>query len=559
MAKQLNGQKSEAGRVQRWFALLLAFAGAGLVGLFAGTEILGIGYAGLGALQLAGISIGLTLIGCAHVLMSRGVGSLAMRDLPWMLGVASMVMATGALWFGLRRTPPRSGGEVDGLAERLIAVERLARTPRRMDARCLPSGSDRRPRVALEPVVDGLRKPVYVTTAGDGTGRLFIVEKGGTIRIAGAAGLDPVPFLDIRERVVSDDLPLASWEQGLLNVAFPPDYSQTGRFYVHYTAVPDGTVKISRFVVSDDPNRADPNSETEVLAVQTVGPNHNGGQLQFGTDGYLYAAIGDGNGYRWPHGDPEIYGDGAVQLGEGGVILFPPDRTYTEDDVEKDDPWNQAQDLSTLRGKILRLDVSGDSGYAIPTDNPFAGDEDDATRGEIWAYGLRNPWRFSFDGCDESLFVGDVGRSRYEEVNLVRPGENYGWKIMEGSHCYPPWRPETCSTARLEFPITEYGHLDDDPSGGNAIIGGYVYRGERIPGLVGRYLFGDFMSGRIWTLTPSGHAASGWRREELMTTDFLPASFGLDANGELLVVEYGGRVHRLIPRPAASPTQGVDP
>lgn len=535
------------------FPALLAVAGAGLVVVFAIPEFLGRGYPGIGRTQTIGILGGFVLIGAAHVLAFRSPGGLRTRDLPWMLGLASLLFAGTSWWVA----SPGTSVPDSTVYERLLAVERAILPPRKAIGQCLPPAANRPiPRLALEPVVAGLQKPVYVTTAGDGSRRLFIAEKGGAIRVAEGDRLREEPFLDIRDRVLSDDLPHVSWEQGLLGVAFSPDFERNGEFYVHYTAMPDGTVTISRFLVGNDLYHVDSSSEEIILTVPTVGPDHNGGQLQFGPDGYLYVAIGDGAGGRWPHGDPNIYGDGAYEHDEAGHLIVPPGSGYTAADLDTDDPWNQAQDLGTLRGKILRLDVRSDDAYAVPSDNPYAMDGRESTRSEIWAYGLRNPWRFSFDPCNGDLFTGDVGRSDYEEINLIEPGGNYGWKVMEAGHCFPLTEAQTCASDRFEFPIAEYPHIRLDATGGNAIIGGYVYRGRQIPSLIGRYVFGDFMSARLWTLTPTGLDASGWEMREFMIVGFLPTSFGLDADGELLVVGYGGTIYRLIP---AETENGVSP
>lgn len=530
-------------------ALLLAGVGAAMIVGSASLDLLGYGSPGVGAMQIGGIAVGLAIVAVAHRLARGPASRLGSRDAPWILGVLAIVAAAGAIVVGPRPPSPPDRFREFSVNERLLELERSVRAPRRGSPRCEPARDLALRPVALEPVVTGLRKPVHVTTAGDGTRRLFIVEKGGTIRIALDGSLQETPFLDIRDQVVSDDRPPASWEQGLLSVAFPPDYATSGRFYVHYTVVPDGTVTISRFRVSDDPDRALPDSEEAILTVQTVGPNHNGGQLAFGPDGYLYVSIGDGSGEMWPSGDPAVYGDAAVEFdGTDGEPLIPPGSDYGAYDRIRADPWQQGQDLSTLRGKILRIDVSGDSGYAVPADNPFAADDDPDTRGEIWAYGLRNPWRFSFDECDGALFTADVGASEYEEVNLVVGGGNYGWSVMEAGHCFlPPWLPQHCDSEGLIFPIAEYRHLEDNPLGGKAVVGGHVYRGSRMPWLAGRYVFGDFMSARLWALTPTAEALSGWRMDELMTMGGLPVSFGVDADGELLVVGYGGAVQRLVP------------
>lgn len=525
------------------FVIVLATTGALLVVASAGLDLSGVGSAGVGTFQIAGIAVGLALILAADGLARRPAGPPARYDIPWVLGVVSIVLGAGAIALASQSTSSPespSGSSASPLDERVLALERSTRPARRLDGRCLPSSDRAVPALALEPVVSGLEKPVYTSVAPTGGGRLFIVERDGTIRIAdGGRMLDP-PFLDLRDRVVSD-----AGEQGLFSVAFPPDFSTSGRFYVHYSAAPDGQGTVSRFRVSDDQNRADLASEEVLLSIPTVGLIHFGGQLQFGPDGYLYASVGDGAGSRIPSGDSTVYGDGAVFYGEDGTLAIPPGSGFTRHDLDRVDPWNQGQSLRSLRGKILRIDVSTDSSYSIPPDNPFVADADDGARGEIWAYGFRNPWRFSFDSCGDALFVADVGDKRYEEINLVEKGGNYGWKRMEGGHCQP--HGQRCDTAGLEFPIAEYGHLDIDPAGGSAVIGGYVYRGERIPPLVGRYLFADFVSSRLWALTPTARTASGWQMEELIDLGIHPTSFGLDAEGELLIVDYGGTIYRLVP------------
>lgn len=527
-------------------AVSIAFLGAALVLAAAALELFGVGTPGLGSLQ-----VGVVLIGFGFILAGDGIvrggraDGLDPRDLPWALGLIS-ALALGAVFLMGPRPPAGPADSVDPtLHDRVLTLEQTTRVPRRTVAGCLPASDGPVEPVALSTVVSGLLKPVYVTTSGDGSRRLFIVEKPGTIRIARGDRLLERPFLDIRDRVLSDELEGGNWEQGLLSVAFPADFAASRRFYVFYTGRPDGLLTISRFEVGEDPDRADPATETAVLTLSTVGPTHNGGQLQFGPDGHLYVGVGDGGGYRWPDGDPTDYGDGVVEYGPDGNIVIPEGSSLTEEDVVRRDPWDQGQDLRSLRGAILRIDVRGDSTYSVPPDNPFAGDGDESTRAEIWAYGFRNPWRFSFDSCDGTLFAGDVGHRRYEEIDLVEKGGNYGWKRMEGASCNRHW--ERCDTRGLEFPITDYLHLEYDPAGGNAVTGGVVYRGRRIPSLAGRYVFGDFMSSRIWTLTPTPLAASGWRRDELITPGILPSSFGVDADRELLVVAYGGTVYRIVP------------
>ncbi len=526
-------------------AIWIAAVGAALVLVSTALDYIAGGYPGLGSFQIGVILVGFGLILAGNGLV-RGErsGGFGPADVPWLLGVLSSLAVAGVLLFGSRAPAPSGPSDDPSIHDRLLTLEQTTRVPRRTVARCLPPSEGPVEPLTLSQVVSGLRKPVYVTTADDDTRRLFIVEKPGTIRIAVGDRLVDPPFLDIRDRVLSDDLPGGNWEQGLLSVAFPPDHASSGRFYVFYTARPDGLLTISRFRLSEDANRADSSSEEAILTLSTVGPMHNGGQLQFGPDGHLYVGVGDGSGYMWSDGDETVYGDRIVEY-DGDSPVIPEGSSLTEADIVTRDPWNQGQDLSTLRGAILRIDVSGDSTYSVPSNNPFAADGDESTRGEIWAYGFRNPWRFSFDACDGTLFAGDVGRSRYEEIDLVEKGGNYGWRTMEGASCSPHWQP--CDTRGLEFPITDYLHLELDPKGGKAVVGGYVYRGDRIPSLVGRYVFADFMSSRLWTLTPTPLAASGWQRDEVMTLGVLPSSFGLDAEGELLVVDYGGTIYRISP------------
>lgn len=342
-------------------------------------------------------------------------------------------------------------------------------------------------------VTDGLAQPVAVAHAADE--RLFVVEQAGVIRLVDSAGLASQPFLDIRDRVGSGG------ERGLLGLAFPSDFASSGRFYAYYTDR-SGTSVLSRFRVSDDPSRADPASE-EVLIIQAQPrANHNGGQLAFGPDGYLYWGLGDGGG--------------------GG------------------DPTNAGQNLATLLGKLLRIDVGPSSGYAVPPTNPFVTTE--GALDEIWAYGLRNPWRFSFDRATGDLYVADVGQNQIEEVNFQSAsspgGQNYGWNVMEGDACFAP--ASGCDQSGLVLPVFTYRH---GPTTGRSITGGYVYRGQAIPELSGRYLYGDYVSGRVWVTD----AASGWEGTLLWDADFSISTFGEDAAGELYVVDHDGRLYRLAP------------
>jgi glucose/arabinose dehydrogenase len=330
--------------------------------------------------------------------------------------------------------------------------------------------------------------------ANDNSARLFVTSKPGRIRIIANDQLLDRPFLDIADRVLG-----SSSERGLLGLAFSPNYMTDGFFYVDYTRQPDGATIIARYNVSkDDPNVADPNSEQILLKIDQPEPNHNGGQLAFGPDGYLYIAMGDGGG-------------GGDQHGTIG----------------------NAQNLKTLLGKILRIDVRNTDQYSIPPSNPF-GDE-------IWAYGLRNPWRFSFDRSTGDLYIADVGQNTYEEIDFQPAndsgGENYGWRIMEGLHCFSPARG--CDRANLTLPVAEYAHDQ-----GCAATGGYVYRGQKYPQLNGLYFFGDYCSGLIWTLSRS--PAGEWQMLKRLDSGFTISSFGEDQAGELYVLNFGDNsVYRL--------------
>lgn len=345
----------------------------------------------------------------------------------------------------------------------------------------------------LERVVSGLDQPVLVTHAGDE--RLFIVEQPGTIRVFENGALLPEPFLDISERVND-----RANEQGLLGLAFHPDYAANGVFFLNYTGA-DGQTVIARYRVTDDPNRADPNSETIILQIEQPYANHNGGNLIFGPDGYLYIGMGDGGAA----GDPE----------------------------------NRAQNLRELLGKMLRIDVNADR-YAIPADNPFVGRSDALP--EIWSYGVRNPWRFSFDRATGDMYMADVGQNEYEEVNFQpassRGGENYGWRFLEGTHPYEGRPP-----ADVVMPVAEYSHGE----GGCSVTGGFVYRGATLPALNGVYFFGDYCSGLIWSLHRD--PAGAWQRALFAETGMTLSSFGEDLAGELYVLDHrDGVVYRLAAR-----------
>ena len=358
--------------------------------------------------------------------------------------------------------------------------------------------------VELKPAFPGIEfdRMVLLTHAGDGTGRLFLVLQPGRIVVfENDPGVELTQtFLDIRDQV-SD----AGNEEGLLGLAFDPAYSENGYFYVYYSASRPRRSVVSRFSVSPgDPNRGDPGSEVVFLEVEQPYSNHNGGHLAFGPDGMLYVGLGDG--------------------GAAG------------------DPQGNGQDPSTLLGSILRIDVSrlDDMGaYAVPGDNPFAGSGGTA-RGEIWAYGLRNPWRFSFDRETGTLWAADVGQNLYEEIDIIRPGLNYGWNVMEGSHCF---RQTRCDAEGLEMPVAEYGR-----GGGCSVTGGHVYRGRRMPSLYGAYLYGDFCSGKIWALRHDGAAVT--EQMEIADTGLSISSFGEDPFGEVYVLTFEGVIYRFtVPQP----------
>jgi len=346
----------------------------------------------------------------------------------------------------------------------------------------------------LVPVVtSGLSSPVYLTAPTGDTARLFVVEQSGQIRIVQHGQLLPTAFLDIHSRLVSGG------EQGLLSVAFHPNYGANGFFYVNYTD-PNGDTRVERYTVSAaDSNLADTATHKLILFVPQPYTNHNGGLVMFGPDGMLYIGMGDG--------------------GSGG------------------DPENRAQHPDSLLGKLLRIDVDHGDPYANPPNNPFA------TSGgapEIWALGLRNPWRFAFDRSAGLLYIGDVGQGAWEEVD-VQPasqgGLNYGWRLMEGAHCY---NPTSCSSAGLVLPAVEYDHSN----GQCAIIGGFVYRGTRFPALAGQYFYADLCAGWVRSFSYAGGAVTGQTSWNLDVSPGTPLSFGEDARGELYLLTAGG-VYRI--------------
>jgi len=355
--------------------------------------------------------------------------------------------------------------------------------------------------IALEEAFPELSftRPVDLQHAGDESNRFFVLEQRGIISafINDAGTAEKVEFLNIEDKV--DD---SGNEEGLLGLAFHPNFESNGYFYVNYTASnPDRTV-ISRFQVSPPTsNSADRESETILLEFPQPYSNHNGGQLSFGPDGYLYIAVGDG--------------------GSGG------------------DPQDNGQNRKTLLGSILRIDVDQQEGglkYAIPADNPFAGNKE-GYREEIYAYGLRNPWRFSFDAETDELWTADVGQNSYEEINIIKKGGNYGWNTMEGLHCFEP--SSDCNTEGLELPVWEYGRSE-----GVSVTGGFVYRGETIPELKGKYIYADFATGRIWALDASN--VDNPVNTELLKAGFSISSFGVGPDQELYICGFDDKIYKLV-------------
>ena len=382
------------------------------------------------------------------------------------------------------------------------------------------------PQISTNLVASGFELPVHITNAQDGSNRLFVVEQRGRIQILQNSSIQAT-FLDISDRVRSP-ISGGGTEEGLLSAAFPPGFGSTkSHFYVYYTRK-NGDNRVSRFYLSPDPNFADPTSEQVILELPhpTYG-NHNGGQLAFGPDGYLYIGTGDGGG--------------------GG------------------DPFDNAQNPGVLQGKLLRIDVELtqiqirsesvliylplipnnstfpplNQAYRIPANNPFL--VQPGYRGEIWALGLRNPWRFSFDRLTGDIYIADVGQSTWEEVNFQPAtsagGENYGWNIMEGEDCY---NVSTCDSSGLTLPVFSYRtHVD-----GCSVTGGFTYRGSNYPGLQGIYYLGDYCSGRIWGMQNSG---SVWINQMLLETTYNISSFGEDESGELYLADRNsGNIYQII-------------
>jgi glucose/arabinose dehydrogenase len=361
----------------------------------------------------------------------------------------------------------------------------------------LPSGPDR---LRLELLADGLDDPIGLTSAGDGSGRLFVNERDGRVRVIGPDGrVQPEPFVDLADRIT------AGGERGLLGLAFHPDFATNRRLFVHYSRAGDGSTVVSELAAAADLRSADPGSERVLLTVADPFGNHNGGQLAFGPDGYLYIGLGDGGG--------------------GG------------------DPLENGQNRDVLLGKILRLDVDaqGAAGrYGIPADNPFGPDgaNPGGGRPEIWAFGLRNPWRFSFDPDGGDLYIADVGQGEWEEIDRQPAdsagGENYGWNVMEGRHCFGG----DCDQTGFVKPIAEYSH-----ELGCSVTGGYVYRGTAQPDLQGVYVFGDFCSGIVFTLQVDEGTIDPKR---VLDSGMGISAFGTDEDGEIYLVDIGGGVYHVL-------------
>lgn len=350
--------------------------------------------------------------------------------------------------------------------------------------------------IGLQTVASGLSKPVGIVNAGDGSGRLFVVEQTGKIKAYSGTTLLGT-FLDVSPLITT-----AGSEQGLLGLAFHPDYANNGYFYVNYTDLAGDTQVVRYSVSGGDPNVANPASATPILSVDQPASNHNGGDLAFGPDGYLYIPLGDGGG-------------------------------------TSGDAPNNAQNVNTMLGKILRIDVDGGSPYAVPASNPLVGQPG---LDEIWAVGLRNPWRISFDRLTGDLWIGDVGEGTREEIDFQAAGttalRNYGWRLMEGTACFNP--PSNCDPGgTLTWPVLEYTH---SPGGNCSVTGGYRYRGAS-PVLAGQYIYGDYCSGRIWGATFNG---TNWTASELLDTTLNISSLGEDEAGELYVANRNGTVSKIV-------------
>lgn len=350
--------------------------------------------------------------------------------------------------------------------------------------------------LSVEKFLSGFNRPLYLTHSNDGSEDIFVVEKGGVIRVVDQASKSVQVFLNITDRVRSK-----GGEQGLLSVAFHPDYEDNQRFFVYYTDN-SGDVVVSEFGADKKNGIADENTEKVIIKIDEPYSNHNGGQLMFGGDGYLYIGTGDGGSAADPH--------------------------------------DNAQNLNVLLGKILRIDVDNGDKYSIPADNPFT--NSDNARGEIWAYGLRNPWRFSFDPENYDLYIGDVGQNQWEEVNYQpgdsSGGENYGWDYLEGLNSFE--MDEEVDISELAMPVAEYSH-----DHGCSVTGGYVYRGEQFEEIKGTYFFGDYCTGIIWGLRRNSEKK--WEYARFLDSKLAISSFGIDSDNEIYVIDYRkGDIYKLV-------------
>ncbi len=348
--------------------------------------------------------------------------------------------------------------------------------------------------IGFEPVFDGLSRPVGYIDANDGSGRFFIVEQDGRILVSAGSDLLDTPFLDITGQLSTGS------EQGLLGVALDPGFAENGRVFVSFTDS-DGDSRIVRYTVStDDPSLLDPGSAVTILSLDQPFQNHNGGNIVFGPDGYLYIGFGDGGG----QGDPD----------------------------------SNAQNPGVFFAKILRIDVSGDQEpYSIPADNPFI--DDASFVPETFAWGFRNPWRFSFDRETGDLWIGDVGQNTIEEVDLIptgTSGQNFGWSELEGNECF---NDPNCDPSAYTAPVEQYTH-----DYGCSVTGGFVYRGASIPDLAGTYLFADYCTGYLWGLTPNGDGT--YTATDFLETGMNPSSFAQDASGELFILDLNGGIYRIV-------------
>ena len=373
-----------------------------------------------------------------------------------------------------------------------LTANRLRAVPRIDDGVTVPAGGIA-PVVSFDLIEGGFSSPVAVTNAGDE--RLFVVEQAGVIKIFANGNTLATPFLNITSMVTSGG------ERGLLGLAFSPDYATNGEFYVNYTFTESGQLwtKIARYHVSANPDIADPAEET-VLVISQDASNHNGGDIHFGHDGYLYIGMGDGG--------------------------------------NQNDPLGHAQDGASLKGKILRIAVTGQSTYAIPSNNPYVGVA--GVRDEIWAFGLRNPWRWSFDAATGAMWIGDVGQNSWEEINYVASshgGRNYGWNCYEGTHQFALAGPACDNGINHTPPIHEYSH-----SIGRSVTGGFVYRGPEYPRIGGYYFFADFSLSKVWSLNRTGAA---WNLTSYAAGISNPSAFGEGMNGELYLLSYGGALYEI--------------